>query len=301
MGKEKTTQIQDTQQQTTFERSPQEKESMQLQLDLQKALQPGMLDIAESQTDVINRLLTGSELPGQLSGMFGGITPELTAEMSQEAVKDLLPSFQQSGILDSGVAASIAGRTAGDIRRQSAQFNLANRLSLLNAGLTGGGQQQQLGVQAGISLGSQFASGRNFTTSNTGSTTTLGMNPFMKSFQTNLGSSFGNELGSPSGTFERMGSGMGSFAAMSSIKYKDNVRPSELDTIQVVKDTDIYEFNYKPELEDIKDRIGIIAEQAPEILTTDNRDKFDMYNAIGVLMDVNKKLIDRVEKLEEVQ
>ena len=161
-------------------------------------------------------------------------------------------------------------------------------LNLLNLGVGGQAQIQAPALATSAQLGGRLA-GLRQTTGTFGGFTSE-MNPFVKSLQTSAGSSLGSWLG-PSGYTAAAGS--------SSIKYKENIKQSTVDSIQVLKDTDLYEFNYKPELNDSKDRIGIIAEEAPEILTVDNRDKFDMYNALGVLMDSSKKIINRLEKLED--
>lgn len=101
-----------------------------------------------------------------------------------------MPSFQAGGILNSGSAASISARTAGDIYRNSAQFNLQNLMQLLNLGVGGQALPLQLGIETGQQLGGRLAGLRTGTSS--GNTTTLGMNPFMKSFQTSAGQAFGN-------------------------------------------------------------------------------------------------------------
>lgn len=179
-GKDKTTQ--ETKQTVTV--SPQEEELNKLLLDQTKTLLPGQTELAGTQQDVLQGVLSGGVgLPEEFTKLFAGITPEMTNELAQEAVADIAPQFQKSGILDSGVAASISARTAGDIRRQVAETNLTRLMNLLNTGLGYGGQQQQIGTQASGVLGSQLAGLR----STSGNTTVTAMNPFLKSFQTSLG------------------------------------------------------------------------------------------------------------------
>jgi hypothetical protein len=87
---------------------------------------------------LINSILAGdTSQSGAWGNMLGGISESMITDMSQKAISDLLPSFQSSGILDSGVAASISARTAGDIRRSSAEFNITNKQNLLNLALSG--------------------------------------------------------------------------------------------------------------------------------------------------------------------
>ncbi len=168
----------------TVQRFPEEQELAKLELARQRAAQGGIIAAQGAGLDLVNQLLTGQQLPGQLQGLFGGITPEITEEIAQESIKDLLPSFQQSGILDSGVAASIAGRTAGDIRRQSAQFNLQNRLQLLNQAIGGQAQVQQPIMTGAASLGSRLAP-KVLTQQQSA---TYRQNPFMQAFSRATGS-----------------------------------------------------------------------------------------------------------------
>lgn len=146
--------------------------------------------------NLVNQLLTGQALPGYLKGLPGAITPELTSELSQEAVRDIMPSFQSSGIIDSGVAASIAGRTAGDIRRGSAEFNIGNLLNLLNLAVGGQAQVQQPMLATSGQLGGRLAGLRSINSS--GTSTTYGMNPFVKSLQQSMGTSLGSNFSGPS-------------------------------------------------------------------------------------------------------
>ncbi|GAG65254.1 unnamed protein product, partial [marine sediment metagenome] len=94
---------------------------------------------------------------GFLGDLPGGISEERTGEIVQESLRDIDPRFQQSGLLDSGVRASISGRVAGDIRRQSEEFNIGNRLNLLNLALGGQAQVQQPILGFSSQLGQRLA------------------------------------------------------------------------------------------------------------------------------------------------
>jgi hypothetical protein len=147
-------------------------------------------------------LLKGEEpLPGYFQQLSGGISPEVTQSIVNQSLKDIAPSFQSAGILDSGVAASISARTAGDIRRASEEFNIGNRLNLLNLALSGQAQVQApvLGVssQLGQRLGTLGA------TTMRGSSTTTDNNTFGRTFMQSFGTSFGQSLGS--GTYGNTG------------------------------------------------------------------------------------------------
>lgn len=181
--------------------TPEEIELNKLAVEREKATNPGLIAAQTAGLDLVRQLLQGQEaLPGFFENLNRGISPELTSDIVQESLADISPQFAQSGLLDSGVRAVISGRVAGDIRRASEEFNIGNRLNLLNLALSGQAQVQQpiLGFSSMLSdrlsgLRTINSSG-NSTQSFSGNTTTKKMNPFLKSFQTSLGST----LGSPS-------------------------------------------------------------------------------------------------------
>ena len=146
---------------------------------------------------------------------------DITSQIIQNSLKDIAPQYQASGILDSGVAARLSGELAKDIRLQTAQNNLDTALAieqqnimnqtqanqfdiqnqfgqqafdmntlvqLLNLTLSGSTQLQQPVMAQSQQLSNALAGLR----STTGTTTTTSMNPFLKSFQTSLGSSLGS-------------------------------------------------------------------------------------------------------------
>ena len=124
-----------------------------------------------SAMSLINSILAGdSSQAGAWGNLIGGIDENTITQMSQKAVSDLLPSFQSSGILDSGVAASIAGRTAGDIRLNAAEYNQTNKLNLLNLALSGQTSLQNANTNQYSVLANQLAGLRKIT--QTGKSTT---------------------------------------------------------------------------------------------------------------------------------
>ena len=212
MGSEKQTTETSQQGQTSQQYTPSANElkTQELYLERAEAAQGPTMDIDKEMASVVKGLLTGgaSGLPEVYNKLFGGIDDAMTKELAGEAIADITPQFQKSGILDSGVAASIAGRTAGDIRRNVAENNLTRVYNLLQTGLGFGGQQQSsqsLAGLAGLVKGTGTTSG---TSSMTGMSTTTSMNPFLKSFQTSLGSTLGN----PFGAYKDMGTGYAGFS-----------------------------------------------------------------------------------------
>lgn len=196
MGKTKDTSTTVVNQQTERQPSAEERRLNQLDINLREATQPGLIRTQTAGLELAEQLLRGSEpLPGFFQELSGGISPQIQSEIAQEAVKDILPSFQAGGLLESGVAADIAARTAGDIRRASQEFNIGNRLNLLNLALSGQAQIQSPVLAQAANLGQRLTTLGTTTTSGTAMETFKGQNPFLKSFQTSFGSSLGQGFG----------------------------------------------------------------------------------------------------------
>lgn len=189
MGADRTTQ------KTSTEATPEERQLNQLQLEQAKAFDPQQRKMNQNAGNLVNQLLTGQALPGYLNTLPGGISPEVTQHIVDQSLRDLYPQFQSSGILDSGVAASIAGRTAGDIRASAEQFNIQNLQQLLNLAVGGQAQVQQPMLNTTSQLGSRLSGLRSSTS------TVTAMNPFLKSFQESAGKSFGGATGKAASGF----------------------------------------------------------------------------------------------------
>lgn len=192
MGQDRTT----TASEQTVKQTPEMKELNKLDLDKARATHQQQIQAQQQGLNLINALLTGQALPGYLNQLPGGISEDVISGISQRAINDIRPSFQSSGILDSGVAAEISGRTSADIRNQAAQFNLGNLQSLLAMATGGSAQIQQPLLQQSGQLGGRLAGLSSMST--TGST--IGMNPFLRSFQTSLGKDLGSSLGKSAGS-----------------------------------------------------------------------------------------------------
>lgn len=144
---------------TTTERAPtaEETELNKLQLEMQKATAPYQQQTQITGLQLANQLLSGQEpLPGYLNQLSQGISPEVTQSIVDQSLRDIKPSFQSGGILDSGVAAEISARTAADIRRASEEYNIGNRLNLLNLALSGQAQVQSPVLATSASLRSSL-------------------------------------------------------------------------------------------------------------------------------------------------
>jgi hypothetical protein len=119
--------------------------------------------------DIINKLLLGQSLGGNYSNLYG-IDSGMASQMAQESVRGIPAYMQQHGMLDSGTAASVYGRTYGDTLRNVAQFNTQQQGNVLQMGL--GGMLQGQGLNMGLQemLGNRLAGLRTIRTS--GSETT---------------------------------------------------------------------------------------------------------------------------------
>lgn len=215
---------------TTPTPTAEETELNKLQLEQQKAIQPYAIPLQQQAYSLGQLLLQGQELPGYLKGLPQGATPQeiplsagvfgedLTNQIVQQSLKDIFPQFQAMGLpVESGVAQSIAGRTAGDIRRQVGESNierqlgireanlntqmttqyqnLNNLLNLLNLAVGGQAQIQQPVISTGQGLGQRLA-GLRTTTGNQSQNTQYSFftNPFVTSLGQGVGKAFGGAI-----------------------------------------------------------------------------------------------------------
>lgn len=194
MGSNKTTNQSVTNSQTTPQATPEQTQMNQLQLQQYQSLLPSSTQMQQSGFNVGNALLNGQQLPGYLNSIPGGIDQATQDSIVQESLRQITPQFQQGGILNSGAAASIASRTAGDIYRNSAQFNVQNLQQLLNLAVGGQAIPQQTGLQNSQQLSSSLQGLRSFSTTGQGTQTQLGQNPFVNSFEQGFGGAAGKGL-----------------------------------------------------------------------------------------------------------
>lgn len=190
MGKEKGTTI--TNQTTTPTPTAEETELNKLELERQRATQPGMIQTQQSSLNLINQLLTGNTpLPGFFGKMAEGISPQTIGTTATKMALESLPYFQELGLTESGTAAkSISKNIANELLFPAEQFNLGSLQNLLNLALSGQAQVQQPILASSANLGQRLAGLRTVNTS--GTTTQYSMNPFLKSFQQSAGQGLGN-------------------------------------------------------------------------------------------------------------
>ena len=167
--------------------SPTQEAYNQLLLNRESSLDPQIRDVQSQGLSLSSQLLQGQGLPGYLGDLTGGISPAITQDIVNQSLRDIQPSMQKYGLLDSGVNAAISARTAADVRTQSAQFNQQQLMQLLNQALGGQAQVQQPIVGFSSNLSNNL---RGLTSSSSTSTQNQSGgsgNPFLSSLGTGLG------------------------------------------------------------------------------------------------------------------
>lgn len=195
MGRSKETVVQNTTQVSQPTESAYEREVNPLEVERRRAQQQGLLESDQASLALGNAFMRGQELPGYFKNLPYGISPEVTTGIVDSSLRDLNTQLRKSGagtFLESGAAQSIGARTAGEIRQNAEQFNLGQLLNLLNLSIGAPAQIQQPINQNASIFSSRLAGLRGNTTTGSGSATSYGMNPFLKSFQTSAGSSLGS-------------------------------------------------------------------------------------------------------------
>jgi hypothetical protein len=197
MGKEKQTSSGTTvvNQTTTPTPTAEETALNQRNLRIAQATEPGETAAQTNSLNLINQLLTGTIPQGYFQDLGRGISPEAIASQGTQMMRAGRTGMQQQGLADSGVAdRAIAKDISSNLLYPAEQFNIGALQNLLNLAFSGQAQVQQP-VQANVNnLSSSLAGLRSMNTQGTTSTSSAqyGMNPFMKSFQTSLGSSLGS-------------------------------------------------------------------------------------------------------------
>lgn len=204
MGGEKTTSTQTQRATPTAE----ETELNKILLGQAREADPLVRQTQKSGLELADLLLQGQNLPGFLSGLPGGISPEVTSGIVQQSLEDIRPGLQAAGLFDSGVRAELEARTAGDIRRASEEFNIGNRLNLLNLAIGGQAQVQQPVLAGAGTLSSNLRGLRSISGS---STQSGGANPYLTSFAKGAG---GAAFGALTGGAGLLAGGFGGLAGL---------------------------------------------------------------------------------------
>ena len=192
MGNEKQTTEGTSSSNTRTQATAEEIELNKLLLERTKAGQGGMISAQQQGLSLVNALLAGGSLPGYLGALQQGITPDVIGQQGAMMAQKYGPGFQNLGISDSGTAFKETARgISNELLYPAQQFNIGNWQNLLNLALSGQAQvQQPMMAQTGI-LSSNLQGLRSTSTTGATSSTVTSMNPFLKSFQTSLGSTLG--------------------------------------------------------------------------------------------------------------
>jgi hypothetical protein len=179
-----------TESQQERKRTPEQERLDILDLSLREAGQQDLLRLQGQGADIASALLQGLPLPGAFGEQLFGIDPETIGLEATRVAQRAQPGFQKLGILDSGPAFEETAReVAQSVLFPAEQFNVGALQNALNIALAGQAQIQQPGLQRTSALGQRLAQFGTTTGSQTQST--LGMNPFLKSWQEQLGKTLG--------------------------------------------------------------------------------------------------------------
>jgi len=160
---------------TTQQRQPTKEETRlnQLDVELREKTNPFLMAMQTQGLQLGTQLLEGrTPLPGWMQGMEQGISPEVTQGIVDESLKDVDAKMAGQGLMDSGTRASVMARTSGDIRRASEEYNIGNKLNMLNLALTGQAQVQSPILGFSSNLGQRLTT-LGPTTKNFNTTTTM--------------------------------------------------------------------------------------------------------------------------------
>ena len=87
------------------------------------------------------------------------------------------------------------------------------------------------------------------------------------------------------------------FYVSSSRDIKENIRFADIDYKGIIMDTQVYQYNYKND-KNKTPKVGIIAEESPDMITTPEKDGMDTGNVLGLLLLSIQRLFLEVDILK---
>jgi len=165
-----------TSQTTTPTATEEEKALNKAKLAQFNAYEPGQTQMYQNAFTLGNKLLTSFGNSDQWNSLIGGITNKQTQSMINTQDKALTSQLQQSGIYDSGTAASGRLRAGAELANTNAQFNVGALQNALNLALSGQAQVQGQANTSSSSLSTALAGLRSNQSSGTVSTGTNNLN-----------------------------------------------------------------------------------------------------------------------------
>jgi hypothetical protein len=168
-----------------------------LKLEQEQAYTPGQTEMFKNSFALGNQLLTsfGDKQGNMWQSLIGGVTPDQMNAQAMQAGRLTNASLNQAGMVDSGVGRVMNARAMSDSQNTNATFNVGALQNALNLALSGQAQIQSPASANAGQLASTLAGLRSTNQSGTSSQTITSMNPFLKSFQTGLGSALGGTMG----------------------------------------------------------------------------------------------------------
>lgn len=145
---------------TNTQPSPTDEALSKQNLKMLQYMEPYQKEMYSNLSSNINSILTGKTPMAQ---GIGGISDAQSQRMATSSVNSLYPQFQKSGLMDSGIAMSLAGRTYADTLNSNAQFNVSAAQNLFNIATGGQSNLQGQGTQLSSVLGTQLAGMRGTT------------------------------------------------------------------------------------------------------------------------------------------
>lgn len=196
MGGDKQTQQGSSNSTQTVTASPEQRQLNQLQLEQAQAFDPMQRQLNSNAANFINSLFTGN-----IAGL-GSILGQAAAGSSGQALddnvalglKDVNGQLAKSGagtFMESGASQAAGVRAATGMRQDAKQFDIGSILNLANLAVGGQAQIQQPINASSQALGQRLSGLNSYSGSSNSSSSTIGMNPFLKSFQTTAGNGAG--------------------------------------------------------------------------------------------------------------
>ncbi len=158
-----------SQQSSTSTMAPEERALYGQQAEYMKSYQPYAMSMMGNQSNLINQLLTGGQLPGGYQGAQQYLSPEAIGNQASLYARQAMPGFNAQGIADSGeTQRAIARGISNDVLMPAQQFNIGALQNYMGLGLGQGAQYQ--GMQQGNqnALGQRLAGLRSVTGQGTG-------------------------------------------------------------------------------------------------------------------------------------
>lgn len=87
-------------------------------------------------------------------------------------------------------------------------------------------------------------------------------------------------------------------------KFKKNISKVNIDALNIVKNAELYEFNYKTESENSRKHIGFIigdSYKTPNEVIANNSEGINVYNMCSVLWKAVQEMSEEIKQLKEVQ